>query len=376
MKTTFKSAIPILILTFLASCGSDKSGQPGTAAMAALPFPVMEVPIKTVTSYTNYPTKIEGIVNSEVRAKISGYITEVLVDEGEKVKKGQPLFRLETQSMTQDAAAAKANVVAAEVEVNKLKPLVAKNIISQVQLETAKAKLQQAKSAYNSIEANIGYATIVSPVDGYVGSIRFRTGALVSPTNQIPLTTVSNISKVYAYFSMNEKAYLDFLQNAAGTTKEEKIANLPEVTLLLANGREFNQKGKIETINSQINPNTGTVSFRALFNNDAALLTNGNSGTIQIPTVFENTLVVPQEATFEQQEKTFVYTVSEDNTVSAKAIAVKGNAGPMYILESGLVEGETIVAKGVGKLRNGSPITPQKVDFDQVAQLRKTEFRN
>ncbi|WP_026810247.1 efflux RND transporter periplasmic adaptor subunit [Arenibacter latericius] len=375
MKTIFKTTIPILLLTILASCGSDKSGQNMAQARPALPFPVVEVPIRTVTSYTTYPTNIEGIINSEVRAKITGYITEVLVDEGERVKKGQPLFRLETQSMTQDAAAAKANVEAAQVEVNKLRPLVEKNIISEVQLETAKAKLQQAKSGYNSIAANIGYGTIVSPVDGYVGSIRMRAGALVSPTNQVPLTTVSDISKVYAYFSMNEKAYLDFLQNAEGANKEEKIANFPEVTLLLANGKEFDQKGKIETINSQVNPNTGTITFRALFNNANSLLTNGNSGTIKVPSVFEDVLVVPQEATFEQQEKTFVYVLSEDNTVTSKAINIIGNAESMYILESGLQEGETIVAKGVGKLRNGSPITPQKVEFEHVAQLRQTEFQ-
>ncbi|MCM4166529.1 Efflux pump periplasmic linker BepF [Arenibacter antarcticus] len=375
MKTTFKTAIPILLLTILASCGSDKSGQISAQARPALPFPVMNVPTKTVTTYASYPTNIEGIVNSEVRAKISGYITEVLVDEGEKVRKGQALFKLETQSMNQDAEAAKANVNAAQVEVNKLQPLVAKNIISEVQLETAKAKLQQAKSGYNSIAANIGYGTIVSPVDGYIGAIRMRTGALVSPTNQTPLSTVSNISKVYAYFSMNEKEYLNFLLNASGNTKQEKIANLPEVTLILANGKEYDQKGTIETINSQINPNTGTITFRALFDNTAGLLNNGNSGTIKVPSVFENVLVVPQEATFEQQEMTFVYVLSEDNTVTSKAIRIKGNADSMYILESGLQEGETIVAKGVGKLRNGSSITPQKVEFEQVAQLRQTEFQ-
>src|SRR5690606_21301372 len=138
-------------------------------------------------AYTTYPTSLEGIVDSEVRAKTSGYITHVLVDEGQKVKKGQTLFTLETQSLSQDAAAAKANVNAAQVEVDKLKPLVEKNIISAVQLETAKAKLAQAQSGYNSIAANIGYATIKSPVDGYVGAIPFREGALISPTSQVPL---------------------------------------------------------------------------------------------------------------------------------------------------------------------------------------------
>ncbi|NKI26643.1 efflux RND transporter periplasmic adaptor subunit [Arenibacter sp. 6A1] len=375
MKRIINYSSLLFAAFFILSCGDDKNTQNMAAARAALPFPVISVPTQTVTSFTSYQSNIEGIVNSEVRAKITGYITEVLVDEGEKVRKGQPLFKLETQSMSQEAAAAKANVNAAQVEVDKLKPLVAKNIISQVQLETAKAKLQQAKSSYNSIAANIGYGTIVSPVDGYVGTIRMRTGALVSPTNQNPLTVVSNTSKVYAFFSMNEKEYLNFIQNAKGTTKEEKIANFPAVSLVLANGKEYDQKGIIETINSQINPNTGTITFRALFENSNGLLNNGNSGTIKVPSVFENAIVVPQEATFEQQDKTFLYTVSEDNTVSAQPITIKASVDNLYVLESGVPKGATIVSKGVGKLRNGSAITPQKIDFAGTTQLIKTEFQ-
>ncbi|MBD3631303.1 efflux RND transporter periplasmic adaptor subunit [Cyclobacterium sp.] len=139
----------------------------------------MEVPLKTVTAYSSYPVGIEGTVNSAVRAKVPGNITDVLVDEGEAVKKGQTLFRLETASLAGEAGAAKANVNAAQVEVDKLKPLVEKGIISNVQLQTAEARLAQAKANYNSITANIGYATIKSPVNGYVGAINYRIGSLV-----------------------------------------------------------------------------------------------------------------------------------------------------------------------------------------------------
>src|SRR5690606_17460846 len=214
----------------------------GPRAPQAMPFPVITVPAETVTAYTTYPTSLEGIINSEVRAKTSGYITKVFVDEGQKVKKGQTLFTLETQSLSQDAAAAKANVNAAQVEVDKLKPLVEKNIISKVQLETAKAKLAQAHSGYNSIAANIGYATIKSPVDGFVGAIPFREGALISPTSQIPLTTVADIDKIYAFFSLNEKDYLDFIEKNEGKTLEDKIKNLPKVRLILANGSLYDQE--------------------------------------------------------------------------------------------------------------------------------------
>src|SRR5690554_7518575 len=195
-KIKFIHTLPVALGVFLifSSCG-EKQDQQRTPQ--ALPFPVVTVPSQTVTAYATYPTSLEGIINSEVRAKTSGYITDVLVDEGQKVRKGQTLFRLETQSLSQDAAAAKANVNAAQVEVDKLKPLVDKNIISGVQLETAKAKLAQAQSSYNAIVANIGYATIKSPVDGYVGAINFREGSLVSPSSPTPLTTVANIDKVY-----------------------------------------------------------------------------------------------------------------------------------------------------------------------------------
>jgi len=367
MKTRLKNSIPLLALLLIMSCGEDASKSAAAAASRPAPsLPVVELPLQTVTTYKTYPTNIEGLTNSDVRAKISGYITDVLVDEGEKVKKGQVLFKLETQSMNQDAAAAKANVNAAQVEVDKLKPLVEKNIISAVQLETAKAKLAQAKSGYSGIAANIGYGTIKSPVDGYVGSIRLRKGSLVSPNDQQPLTTVSDISNVYAYYSMNEKEYLDFLQSAEGTSKADKIKNFPKVSLILANGVEYDSKGTIETINSQINPKSGTISFRALFKNDNELLTNGNSGTIKVPTVFENVVVVPQQATFEQQESVFVYKVGEDNKTTAQAITVKATSGSLYVIESGINEGETIVIKGISKLRSGMEIQPKMSDFDSI----------
>src|SRR5690606_24582612 len=176
-------------------------------AQGPLPLPVIEVPARSVTGYTSYPVSIEGTISSDVRAKVAGYITDVLVDEGQKVSKGQTLFKLETASLNQEAGAAEANVNAARVEVEKLVPLVEKGIISKVQLETAKARLAQAEAGYKSITASIGYATIKSPVNGHVGSIPFREGTLVSPGDPVPLTTVSEINEVYVFFAMNEKDY-------------------------------------------------------------------------------------------------------------------------------------------------------------------------
>ncbi len=369
--------LPLIMgfLLLLSSCGDDKNAQQAQGAQQAPTLPVVTIPTKTVTAYTTYPASIEGIVNSQVNAKISGYITDVLVDEGEKVKKGQTLFRLETQTLSQDAAAARANVNAAQVEVDKLKPLVDKNIISNVQLETAKAKLQQAKSGYNSIAANIDYGNIKSPVDGYVGSINLRKGALVSPTSQIPMTTVADISKVYAYFAMNEKEYLDFIQNAEGKDIEEKIKKLPKVKLLLANGSLYEHEGTIETINSQVNANTGSITFRAVFENPSRILTNGNSGKIQVPRVFTDVVVVPQEATYEQQGSIYVYKVAADGMASSTKIEKIAEVGNMYVVSSGLQAGDKIVAKGANKLRGNSQINPKEMPFDSIAKPIEKVFR-
>src|SRR5690606_18404092 len=225
---------------------------------------------------------------------------------------GQTLFRIETQALSQDAGAARANINAAQVEVDKLKPLVEKNIISPVQLTTAEARLAQAKANYNSIVANIDYATIKSPVNGYVGSIPHREGALVSPADPTPLTTVSVTNEVYAFFTMNERDYLNFIQEAKGENLNEKIKNFPPVELELVNGEIYKHKGKIETVTGQVNASTGTVSFRATFPNPNRILANGNSGKIRIPKTYENAVVVPEASTFEQQGIVYVYKVQGD----------------------------------------------------------------
>ncbi|GGX05362.1 efflux RND transporter periplasmic adaptor subunit [Aquimarina muelleri] len=357
------------------SCGKSTNNQPIAEGPPA-PFPVSQVQQKTVTGYQEYPTNLEGIVNSDVRAKVPGYIQKVLVDEGQKVRKGQVLFRLETQSLNQDAGAAKARINVAQVEVDKLIPLVEKNIISPVQLETAKANLAQAKANYSSISASIGYGTIKSPVDGYVGAINFREGTLVTPSDPTALTTVSNISKVYAFFSLNETQYLDFLQNAEGQNLKEKLANYSAIDLVLANGSTYSEKGKIETSTGQVNKNTGTISLRAVFNNPNQLLTNGNSGKIRIPTVYENAIVIPQKATFEQQGNIMLFKLDQGNKVKTSIVKVKTTIDNLYVVESGVDVKDKIIVFGVGKLRNGMEISPQETSFEDAIKPIKTLFKN
>lgn len=377
--------------------------------------PVVEVQQRNVTGYQSFPASIQGRVNNDVRAKIQGYITQVLVDEGQYVTKGQPLFRLETNTLNQSAdaaragigaaqsgvAAAKANVSAAQaavnasqVEVNKLIPLVQKNIISAVQLETAKANLSraqaqlaqaqaaqaqaaagvsQASANYKGVQANINYSVIRAPISGVLGKLPFRVGSLVGPNDPTPLTTVSDTSGIFAYFSMNEREYLDFLENAYGATVPEKLRNMPMVELELANGSLYGEKGKIEAVTGQIDPTTGTIQFRVSFTNASKLLSNGNSGTIKVPKLYNKALVVPESATFEQQGLVYVFKVEKD-TAKNVMIGVTDRVNNLVVVKDGIKKGEKIVAQGVGTLKPGTAVKAKPANFDEIVNAIKPIF--
>lgn len=368
---SIQNLLILSLVLILSSCGKEK---PQQKAPQLGSFPVFTVDNQTITSYNSFPTRIAGEVNSDVRPKVSGYIKNVLVDEGEVVKQGQLLFQLETAALSQDAEASKANVNAAQVEVDKLKPLVEKNIISNVQLETAKARLAQAKSSYNGVTANINYANVKSPVDGVVGSINFRKGALVSAQDPMPMTNVSSIGNVFAYFSMNEKQFIEFMAAAKGESYQDKISKFPKVKLKLANDAFYEEEGTIETITGDINQQTGTITFRAKFTNAAGLLRNGSSGTVLVPKQYKDALVVPAESTFEKQGKYFVYGVQGDSLV-IKPITVKATANRLYIVDNGIQVGETILAKGINKVGPGTKIKPMPVAMDSIINSFNTVFK-
>lgn len=381
LNTFFLSTLALAVT----SCGKKQDQQAGHGP---IPYPVVEVPVKTVTGYQAFPANIEGKITNSVRAKISGYIQEMYVDEGQFVNEGQVLFKLETNTLTQTANAAKSSIVAAEsnvnvaqVEVNKLIPLVDKNIVSSIQLETAKANLERAKSQlaaaksdYQSVTANIDYSLIKSPISGIVGALPLKVGSLVGPSDPTPLTVVSDDSEMYVYFSMNEKEYFDFIQNTEGKTNKEKLANLPEVSLQLANGVLYEEKGKIEALTGQVDPATGTVRFRAIFKNPNRLLSNGNSGIILIPRIYTDVLVVPESATYEQQGIIYVYKV-ENDTAKSTVVQVIDRIDRMALISSGVEANTPIVASGLGTLRSGAAIAPQPVKFDSIINTIQPTFK-
>ena len=337
-------------------------------APTAAPFPVQTISTEDAVVYQEFTANLEGQQNVEIRPKVTGFIQKIYVDEGQVVRKGQLLFKLETQTLNQDAFAAKAMIQAAQVEVDRLKPLVDRKIISNVQLETAKAKLAQAKSAYGSIASNIGFGTIVSPVNGVIGSLPFREGSLVNSTSEMPLTTVSDTKIIRAYFSMNEKQLLLFNKTFKGATTAEKLKSVPEVSLLLVDNSEYDQKGKIVTMNGLVNPTTGTTQFRAEFKNPEAILRSGNSGIIRLPIVQKDVVVVPQNAVFEVQGKQMIFVVGEGNKVQSKIITTNGTSDLNFIVTEGLSEGDIVVVEGASKLKNDTEIVPQQVNQSAIAK--------
>ncbi|MNK23958.1 putative efflux pump periplasmic linker TtgA precursor [compost metagenome] len=385
--TTLLFSVSIGML--LASCGNDDAAKKAAAAAAAGPqaYPIFTVNTQNTTLDSDYPATIEGIQNIDIRPKVDGFIEKIFVDEGAVVKKGQLLFTInapqyEQQVRTARAAisSAEADVNAAQLTVNKTKPLVEKDIISkydldaaQLTLQSRKAALAQAKAELVNARVNLGYTSITSPVDGVVGSIPFRNGSLVSSSSTQPLTTVSNTSKVYAYFSLNEKQLLDFASTYKGKTLAEQMKNIPPVSLILADGSVYAQNGKIESINGQINTNTGSASLRATFPNPVFLLKNGASASVRIPQHVENAILIPQKSTIDLQGKKFVYILGDSAKVVNTQIEVMELAkGNFYVVTKGLKTGDKVILEGFQSLKDGTKIKPEEKAADSVyAEIKK-----
>ena len=361
---------------FLFSCGSKGSdaNYPGAQQIAA--YKVLTLQPRSATLNADYPASIQGLQNIEIRPKVDGFVQNIYVDEGSIVKKGQLLFKIKAPQYEQDVRTAEAgietaqaDVSAANLQVAKVKPLVEKDIISKYELEadqytlhSKQAALAQAKAALANARVNLGYTTIVSPVDGVIGSLPFKLGSLVTSTTTDPLTTVYNTATVYAYFAMNEKQLLDFSRDSTNTTIRTKLNNIPPVTLVLSDGTVYEHKGKVETINGLINTNTGSANFRAAFANPKGLLRSGGSATVRIPTIVKNSILVPQNVTYELQDKRFVYLLDDKNKVKNVAITVMDNtAGQFFVVTDGLHAGDKVIIESATNLADGTEIKPNEV---------------
>ncbi len=236
-------------------------------------------------------------------------------------------------------------------------------------MEAKQAALAQARATLANARTNLGYTSITSPVNGVVGTIPYKIGSLVSSNTTQPLTTVSNIGKIYAYFSINEKQALNFSKITKGATVEARFKTIPPVSLILSNGSEFPQKGRIETASGLINTETGSVSVRATFPNPGNIVRSGSSGIVRIPRTVDSAILVPQKATYEVQGKKFVYVVESTGTVRSSEIKVMENSnGQYFVVQEGLRPNDKIVMEGVAGLKEGAPIKPREVSTDSIYQ--------
>lgn len=374
----------------VASCGGDKAKEQAAAAAAAQQVPEVATMVVEMTNAENqkeYPAKLEGKTDIAIRPQVTGFITAVHVDEGQTVKKGQKLFTLDQVQFQAAVDNAQAAVNSAQTAVNTARmtaetkrQLFEKNIISaydnqlaQNNLQTALAGLSQAQAALTQARKNLSYTVVTAPSDGVVGTIPNREGSLASPSSMDPLTTISDNSKVYAYFSLTEKDLLDMTENGTRSLNAA-IEAMPAVQLRLANGSIYGQPGDVATVSGVINTSTGAASVRALFDNPSGMLRSGSTGSIIIPVNSENVIVIPQKATFEIQDKKFVYVVDKENKLVSKAVQVLPQSdGQNYVVLSGLEPGEQIVVEGVGTnaIREGATIKPVDAAKKAAAQAQQ-----
>jgi membrane fusion protein, multidrug efflux system len=373
--------IPILLLAV--SCGNKQKGNaPGKGVMVK-EYNVTEIKPQSTTLYKEYPAMLKGQQTVEIRSKITGYIEQIFIDEGAYVNKGQLLFRLNDKdlqaamrSSEAQVKVAEADVYTAQINLQKTKPLVDKSIVSKFELESSEstlkakeAQLAQAKANLENAKANLQYASITSPAEGTIGTFPYRIGSLVSSSTTEPLTTISNTAKIYAYFSLNEKDFLDLIKGLNGKNLQEKFIKLPEVQLILADNTPYNQNGKIETASGLVDQQTGAVTMRATFLNSEGLLRSGGSGLVRIPKNIDSAIIVPQSATFELQGKHFVYVVAPDNKVHNTEIEViVGNLKDSYVVTGGLKIGDKIVKEGIISLRNDTEIKPKMVEPGNLSE--------
>lgn len=375
-----KSRLGLLVccLALLSSCGQGNKST-GSAPEIA----VMEVNTTTANLTNSYPATIKGKQDVEIRPMVSGFITKLHVDEGAVVRKGQVLFTIDPvqyQAAVQTAKAtvetAKAALSTQELTTANKRELNKKQIISDYDLKMSENQLAQAKATLAQAEAqlinaknNLSYTQVTSPSDGVVGTIPYRVGSLVSASIATPLTTVADISEMYAYFSMTERQLLSMIRE--GGTMKEILDKMPDVQLQLIDGTMYADSGRVETISGVIDQTTGSVNMRALFPNKHNILRSGGTGNVVFPNPLHDVIMIPQSATTEIQDKRFVFVLQADNTLKNTEIKVFTlDDGKYFYVNEGLKKGDKIAIEGVQSLKDGQAVTPI-TPADKEAEYQK-----
>lgn len=348
----------------MSACRMQSDGQ----AESVSTYETMTVTRSDITLEQTYPASIEGRQSIRIIPRVEGYLSEIRIKEGQRVRKGQVLFVIDQATYKAEEKAAKANVEVAQAGVESAqltydsrKQLRDKGIVSEYDLRTAatqlalaKAQLAQARAQWESARSNLSYTELTSPSDGVVGSLPYRKGDFVGPSTQDGLTTVADNAQMYVYFSLTEKDVMSRIEEFG--SMEKMIASFPPVSLQTLGGATYPIEGRLESISGVVDRSTGALSARAVFPNPDGRLLSGSTGRLTIPYRLRQAIIIPQAATYEIQDKVYVYKVAHGKAESAIITVLPISDGRHYVVTGGLSEGETIVAKGASYVKEGQQI--------------------
>ena len=375
MKSKFKALWSIYFLSvavFFGGCTANSKAKKDKETEHIIP--VTQIITKDTVLQHDYVADIQAVQNVELRARVPGFLEKVYVDEGQEVKKGQLLFKLNDEEYKEELAKARANLQSAlaeakgiQLEIDRLRMLVEKNVISKTEIDVAQAKLEAtnsrigaARSTVSNASIRLSYTSIRAPFDGIIDRIPHRTGSLID--HGTLLTTASNISAIHVYFNVSENEYLQHIKTQADSpgTKNNKVR------LKLADGSPYPYEGEIETVESEFKSGTGSIAFRARFPNPDKTLKHGATGNIILSNAVEDAMLVPQKAVFEIQDKSYVFLVDSTNHISMKSFVPRTRFSNFYIVESGLKPGDRIVLEGIQSVQVGMQITPKPIGMDSL----------
>lgn len=342
----------LLVLLFHTSCQSKKEEKKEETAF------LVTNPIKKDTIITkDYVSQIHSIKHIEIRALEKGYLKQIFVDEGQYVKTGQAMFQIMPNIYQAELQKAKAESNAAEIELKNTKLLADGNVVSPNELALANANYNKANAEVALAQTHLGFTKISAPFDGIMDHLEAREGSLLDEGEL--LTTLSDNSKMWVYFNVPEAEYLDYI---ISTDKDIK----KEVGLLMANNKPFNQKGIVETIEGEFNSETGNIAFRATFPNPDGILRHGETGSVLMNVPFKDVIIIPQKATFEILDKTYVFVIGKDNIVKQREITIGAELPHLYIVSKGLSDKDTILLEGIRMVKNNEKILTKYLEPNKV----------
>lgn len=340
--------VPALLLTLLSACHHSENTE------EKLPKLEATTPLRKDTSIIKeYVSQIHAFRHIEMRSLEKGYLQSIFVDEGQTVKQGQRMFKIMPNVYEIDVQKSRAEAEIANIEYQNTKSLAEKNIVSKSEMALAKSKLDKEQAEVRMAETHLNFTNVNAPFNGIVDHLNVRIGSLVDEGDL--LTTLSDISKMWVYFNVPEAEYLDYVHY-----KKEHLSE--QIQLKLANGQIFDQSGVIETVEADFDNKTGNIEFRATFANPDKILRHGGTGNILMTVPYPNALIIPQKATFEILDKTYVYVIDKDNKLQQRLISIAAEQPHVFIVKSGLKDGERILIEGLRRVHNG-----EKVDVNLKA---------